>query len=454
MKIETLIAMNRFGFGGNQGDAKRIGSDPRGWINSQIRDSQSTPAVLSNFRSSEEIFTEVNRARMESRETLRTLMRNLYKTDFARECMARAGHMVRTKDPFAERMVLFWSNHFTVSRSKWIVGPIIPAYEREAIRPNIFGKFSEMLAAVVQHPAMITYLDNHLSVGSNSNVGRRRIARKGIKTTLNENLAREILELHTLGVDGGYTQQDIIELAKSISGWSHGGIRRGPLYSIDSRAVFRFEDSIHEPGHKIILGKRYRENGVHEGLQALEDLARHPSTALFIATKLVRHFVSDDPPNEAVAKIAKVFSDTEGDLAAVSNAIVELDEVWATPLPKVKSAYELIVAAHRSVGDINPKVKNVLQPLRELGQLPFSAPSPQGWGDRSQDWIAPTALIRRVQWLRRYSRQLPSTVIPNEIAKYTIGPVAEENTEKWIGLATSRDAALATLFASPEFQRR
>ena len=180
--------MNRFGLGGNQIDAKRIGVNPRAWIKSQIREQQFTPAALSNFRSSEEIFTNINRARLASRETLRSLMRNLYKTDFAKECMARAGQMVRTKDPFAERMVLFWSNHFTVSRTKWIVGPIIPAYEREVIRPNIFRKFSEMLSAVVQHPAMITYLDNHLSVGPNSNVGRRRIARKGIKTTLNENL--------------------------------------------------------------------------------------------------------------------------------------------------------------------------------------------------------------------------------------------------------------------------
>jgi len=456
--IATFIALNRFGLGASPGDAERISDDPRGWISSQINTSQPIPASLSQFPASSDLLSKIHTARMESPERLREVARGLYREAFGRETFARALHMIKSETPFAERMVLFWSNHFTVSRTKRIIGPAIPAYEREAIRPHIFGSFANMLKAVSRHPSMISYLDNHMSMGANSRAGRFRIRRQGNKTTLNENLAREILELHTLGVNGGYTQQDVIELAKVISGWSHGGMRfrrrqAGPARE-PVHGGFEYRAAFHEPGPKTIMGKIYQEDGENEGLSVLDDLARHPATATFIATKLVRHFVADNPPAGAVDKIADVFKETEGDLAAVSKALITLEEVWREPLPKVKTPYELVISTHRAVGRVRPNRQSVIQPLQELGQVPFSAQSPEGWGDKAKDWIAPEALMRRIEWLRRFAGRVPSTVVPAELLDGTIGPVASETTQSWVSRATSGDAALATIFVSPEFQRR
>jgi len=456
--LDTFIALNRFGLGAAPGEADAADADPRGWITAQIDAKQIVPASFARFPSSTDTLTKIHTARLESPTALRSTTGGLYRDVFMEEMMARAQLMIGTKRPFAERMVLFWSNHFTVSRTKRIIGPAIPAYEREAIRPHIFGKFADMLKAVSAHPCMISYLDNMASAGPNSAAGRGRIRRTGNQNTLNENLAREILELHTLGVDGGYTQQDVIELAKAISGWSHGGMRfKRSAAPIDQQPVqggFEFRRGFHEPGPKTVLGKTYEENGVDEGLVILDDLARHPAAAKYIATKLVRHFVNDKPPAGAVEKIAGVFRNTDGDLAAVSTALIDLEEVWADPLPKVKSHYELVIAANRAVGNAAAERGDVLFPLRELGQLPFSASSPKGWGDGAKDWIAPEALIRRIEWLRRFSRKIKTTTYPQQVLDDTIGPVAGDETRTWVERAPSGDAAIAMVLASPEFQRR
>jgi uncharacterized protein (DUF1800 family) len=310
-----------------------------------------------------------------------------------------------------------------------------------------------MLKAACRHPCMLAYLDNVVSMGERSPAGQRRSRRTGTEKTLNENLAREILELHTLGVDGGYTQRDVIELARAISGWSHGGLRlkgdRRPVHG-----GFEFRPEFHEPGPKTILGRTYPEDGANEGLAVLDDLARHPSTARFVATKLVRHFVADAPPAGAVDRIAATFRASGGDLAAVSAALVDLDEVWAEPVTKAKSHYELVVSAHRATGTTRAERRDIIEPLRELGQVPFSAPSPAGWGDTASQWIAPEALMRRIEWLRRVAATLPSTLYPDRLLDDTIGPVAGEATRTWVGRAPSGDAALAMVLASAEFQRR
>ena len=350
-------------------------------------------------------------------------------------------------------MALFWSNHFTVSRTRAIVGPAIPAYEREAIRPYVFGRFADMLKAVCRHPCMLEYLDNIVSIGPQSDVGRRRLARAGDARTLNENLAREILELHTLGVNGGYGQQDVIELAKAISGWSHGGFRPPQ----DPRPVhgdFEFRLVFHEPGPKTVLGRIYSEAGADEGLAIFDDLARHPATAQHLATRLVRHFIADDPPADAVTRIARVFLASDGDLAAVSRALVDLDAVWREPLPKVKTHYEFVVAVHRAFGNATATAADVVAPLKTLGQPPFSAPSPQGWGDTARDWVAPAALLRRIEWVRSFAGFLPATLHPARFLDDVIGPVASDATREGVARAPSGDAAIALVLASAEFQRR
>ena len=204
----------------------------------------------------------------------------------------------------------------------------------------------------------------------------------------------------------------------------------------------------------FLLGKFYDQGGVTEGLAALDDLALHPSTARFIATKLVRHFVADHPPKTAIEKITEVFLRSGGNLAKVSETLIDLDEVWAEPLTKVKSPYELVVSTHRAVENINPKRDDILLPLRELGQSPFSAPSPQGWSDLGNNWISPAALMTRIEWLRRYARRIPSIVIPSEVLENTVGAVTSQETRDGIERAPSGDAAIAMLLASPEFQRR
>lgn len=455
--IATFIAINRYGLGAAPDEAARVADDPRGWLKAQVQRKQMVPTSLARFRSSASMLSDIHNARLKGPEYLRQTAGGLYRTAFGPEVAARAKHMIGTSDPFAERMVLFWSNHFTVSLTRRIIGPAIPAYEREAIRPHIFGRFEDMLIAVCQHNCMISYLDNLISMGPNSKVGRLRIRRTGNKKTVNENLAREILELHTVGVNGGYTQKDVVELARVLTGWSHGGLRlrRGPYR--DDRPVhggFEFKPEFHEPGPKTILGKTYRENGVNEGLAVLRDLVRHPSTARFIATKLVRHFVSDTPPSGAVRKIAAVFRQTEGDLAAVSRAVIDLDEAWKEPIPKIKSHYELVISTHRATGNTKVSPKAVLSPLREFGQVPFSAPSPAGWGDTAKDWLSPESLMRRIKWVRRHTATLPATLRPASVLEDTLGPVATDATRTWVGRAPSGDAALALVFSSPEFQRR
>ena len=445
--VAAFIALNRFGLGIGPGEADEVAEDPKGWVRNQIVARREVPAALASFPSAASIMKEIHEARLESPEALREATRRHYRQTFGPETAARARHAVGTDMPFAERMVLFWSNHFTVSRSKAIIGPSLPAYEREAIRPRVFGRFEDMLLAVAGHVCMVSYLDNNLSFGPNSRVGRR--SGRGI----NENLAREILELHTLGVNGGYTQADVTEFAKALTGWTHGSMV-GPRRSRPVSGGFVFRRRMHEPGPKTVLGKVYPEGGIEEARAIMRDLARHPSTARFIATKLVRHFVADDPPEAEIERIARVFRETGGDLARVSGALVDLDAVWRNPLPKVKTPYELVISALRALGIGEVTARTLRVPLRTMGQLPFNAPSPQGWPDEAGHWIAPEALLRRVEWLRAVAARAGATMEPAALLERTIGAVASMETRRTVDLAPSGDAGVAFVLASAEFQRR
>ena len=250
---------------------------------------------------------------------------NVIQKTFRAEALARFQHATLAEVGFVERLVAFWSNHFCISANKGEPARIwAGAFEREAIRPHVLGRFADMLRAVEQHPAMLFFLDNQQSLGPNSRAGINR------KRGLNENLAREIMELHTLGVGGGYTQADVTSLARIITGWTFAG----PQGLMAPPGSFAFNANAHEPGAQTLLGKTYEDNGLAQGEAALNDLARHPSTAKFIATKLARHFVADDPPLRLVERLADTFRKTDGDLAAVSRALVDADEAWSAPLDK------------------------------------------------------------------------------------------------------------------------
>ena len=309
---------------------------------------------------------------------LETMFRQQARTTFKSDSETRTLAAAGTDRPFLERLVQFWSNHFTVSIQRPVIIAAAVPYESEAIRPNALGHFRDMLLAVAQHPAMLLYLDNAVSVGPSSIAGR--LKDKG----LNENLAREIMELHTLGVDGGYTQTDVTEFAKILTGWS---IERG---EDENPGTFKYRPMIHEPGDKTLLGRRYRDEGMAEGLQALNDLASRPATARHIATKLARHFVSDSPPQSAVDRLAAVFTQTGGDLHAVSMALVDLPEAWTDPLAKVKTPNDLVISTYRTFGLTNAQFGDgAIAGLRLMGQVPFSAPSPAGWADTADSWVAP-----------------------------------------------------------------
>ena len=447
---DAFIAANRFGLGPRPGELATIGRDPRGWIAEQISIVNQVPPELRNLPSSEEIIRRIQEARLQGPEQLKKMAQQSYRKTLLTEIVGRTQAHIRTAQPFRERMVLFWANHFTVSTSKRLIGPSIGAYEREAIRPHVFGRFEDMLLAVTHHPTMLSYLDNNISFGPGSLVGRRR------GRGLNENLAREILELHTLGVNGGYTQNDVTEFAKILTGWTHGGTRNkkaikrlGPIHG-----NFEYQSIFHEPGPKTLLGKRYSENGEQEGVDALKDIARHPATAKFIAEKLARHFIADDPPAAAVTALETAFRQSGGHLGRLSQTLINLDEVWREPLSKVKTPYELVVSTLRAVAFDDIKQRAFAGTFREMGQIPFSAPSPAGWPDRAKDWMSPESLMRRIEWLRALAARLPRSLSPDTVADQTIGPVMTARTEEMIAAAPSGEEALALLFASPEFQRR
>ncbi|MGY4500846.1 uncharacterized protein (DUF1800 family) [Bradyrhizobium sp. GM24.11] len=263
---------------------------------------------------------------------------NVIQKTFRAEALARLQRAMMVDCGFTERLVVFWSNHFCISASKGELARMwAGAFEREAIRPHVLGRFADMLKAVEQHPAMLFFLDNQQSLGPDSRAGQNR------KRGLNENLAREIMELHTLGVGGGYTQEDVTSLARIITGWTFAG-RQGQLGAPGS---FVFNANAHQPGPQRLLGKTYEATGLAQGEAALADIARHPSTANFIATKFVRHFVADDPPQAVVARLRDVFIKTDGDLKALATALVDSDEAWKAPLTKMRSPYDFLVASGR-----------------------------------------------------------------------------------------------------------
>ncbi len=361
---------------------------------------------------------------------------------FFREARMRLTHAIDTPAPFVERLVVFWSDHFCISAKKsGRVRVVAGAYEREAIRPFVLGRFGDMLRASVEHPAMLLYLDNTRSIGPNSPVGLRR--GKG----LNENHAREILELHTLGVDGGYTQDDVINFAKILTGWSV----YGPNHP-DS-GLFDFKPDRHEPGSFVLLNKRYGQRGMAKGEAALDDLARHPATARHIAAKLVRYFGPGEPIPAVEDRLAKRFLETDGDLAEVSRALVLSDELWLAPAEKLLSPYEMLVASGRALGWA-PNGQKIIRMLNVLGQPLWSPPSPAGWPDEAGTWLAADALMERLDWAESIAAKTGGRRDVVALGDELFGEAMSEYTRQALSRAESRTQALAILLMSPEFQRR
>jgi len=472
---EAAIATNRFGLGARPGQLEEVAKDPKGWLLAQLEPERELPKPLTTLPSGAEdqlefgrwlrsVQGEVGRATRqggmdpETPPGVEASFVGRFLPRVEASIAARYTTAVETQRPFFERMVHFWSNHFVVSGAKPAVIAIPPSFEREAIRPHVMGKFSDLLFASTKHPGMLVYLDNFISIGPRSRRARRGAGRgfggQRRPQGLNENLAREILELHTLGVDGGYTQADVTSFAKVITGWGveRAGFVRRRLFRTDG---FEFDDAAHEPGPHTVLGKEYAQAGVGQGEAVLLDLARHTSTSEHVATKLVRHFVADDPPPPVVSRVAQAFRKSDGDLEVVYRALIESPEAWQAPQRKLKSPEEYLISAGRAIGTPVIPGRALLASMVQMGQRPYGAPSPAGWPDVENEWIGSDALWKRVQWAERaaeaVARMHPD---PAALARQVLGPLASESTLAAIGAAKPPSRGLAILLASPEFQRR
>ena len=435
MDTRSAQALIRFGLGARGSEAPP--ADPTGWLARQL-DGPDPALALGGPGSADGLVAlredRADRQRKDLADKPQpTRVRDMVRADF----IQMVDIALTTQAPFRERLVWFWANHFTVSLRRGEVSSLVMPFVREAIRPHVNGRFADMLLAVMRHPAMLMYLDNQASIGPDSLAGQRR--RQG----LNENLARECLELHTLSPAAGYTQTDVTEFAKVITGWSFELPADPP--------GFIFRPNAHQPGSKTVMGQVFPE-GEQGGVAALAWLADHPATHRHLATKLVRHFVADDPPTAAVARIEAVLARTRGDLRAASLELIRLPEAWA-PLTKLRTPTEFVFAAVRALDLPAGQRPNLDGVFGALGQPLFNAPEPNGWPDRAADWAAPEAMLRRVDWA--YGAAGRATAIdPEQLAAATLGPLLRPATVQAMQHAGSRRDAMTLLLTSPEFQRR
>ncbi len=460
MDIETVIASNRFGLGRRPEDA--ASADPRGWLRAQLQAPDPTPtqgmmdthAALGVVLDRQDMRQERKQAMaqdaspappsagtMKSAEPGKPAAGDTAPNPIAvlarQEAHDFLGRALLTPAPFRERLVWFWANHFTIVTRGQLPSACCGAYIREAIRPHVTGRFSDMLLAVMRHPAMLGYLNQEHSAGPDSPVGQHR------HVGLNENLARESLELHTVSPAAGYTQADVTNYAKILTGWSVS-VRTEPR-------GFVFRPFLHQPGQMEVMGRSWPE-GEAGGVQLLAWLATHPATYRHLADKLVRHFVADEPPEGETARVETVLRDTGGDLGAASAMLIELPGAWV-PGAKLRTPQDFTIACLRAVGATPDTVPNLVQMMAGLGQGPFQAPFPIGWPDRAADWSGPEAMLDRVDFAYGLSARAAS-LDPEQLGHAVLGPLLTADTLGQVRAAGSRRDGLTLLFASPEFQRR
>ncbi|MDX1915705.1 MAG: DUF1800 domain-containing protein [Methylophilus sp.] len=454
------IAINRFGLGARLDETPP--SDPKQWLLAQLTQYQAQPSAWNNQRKSADILADMAQDLMQMRqadERKKTAAKRLFKIevrdDYIAACNVRTLSALTSSTPFVERLVHFWANHFAISAQKPAVTEMAGAFELEAIRPHVLGNFKDMLIAVEQHPAMLIYLDQAKSMGPNSRAVEKLAARAPEKKRgLNENLAREILELHTLGVRSGYSQADVTEFAKALTGWSVVDGHKRDKEAQNGNNGFVYRPFIHEPGSRNILGKSYAQNHMAQAEAVLNDLAIAPATATHIATKLARHFVSDQPPASLIDKLAQSFLKSGGNLNQVYRALIESPEAWQAAPAKFKTPWEWFVSSARALGKNKLEGLNVAQILNQLGQPLWRPGSPAGYDDIAESWAAPNALLRRVEMAQRLVAPLGDQLDARALAdKLLLGAVSAE-TITAIKRAESASTALALLLVSPEFLRR
>ncbi len=464
----AAIAATRFGLGARPGELAEAALDPQGWLAAQVR-GQGADMALPNTDLSAARVIAYREFQMANRERRREadgdgkpaepspatdpaqILRRQIREGSAVDFLSRAQLGAETPASFRERWTLFWANHFAVSGTKGTVVNLVGPFEQEVIRPRVFGRFEDMLVASSIHPAMLLYLDQVFSIGPNSRTGLALARRPNAQRRggLNENLAREILELHTVGVNGGYTQADVTEFARCLTGWSIGAPREP-----ERAGRFVFREPSHEPGPRTIMGRRFAEDGVQQGVAVLKVLASHPSTARHLCTKIARHFTADQPPPRLVAALEKAWLASGGDLAVVARSLIASDEAWDPAPAKLKTPYELIISGYRTFGTRPAATPHIVNPLNAMGQRAFAPPSPKGWPDEAAFWAPPDALIKRMTWAERFAAVADPAADPKAVAASALGERLTPKVATAIARAESRREALALLLMSPEFQRR
>ncbi|NWG44964.1 MAG: DUF1800 domain-containing protein [Alphaproteobacteria bacterium] len=526
----AAIATTRFGLGARPGEIDAASADPKAWLLAQLDGPYVPPAAFDGFASTaahrENYFyryaeigyglqqaqkaAEARGDTAEAERLAQAISRSLagYVTWVAENLMieygARTNVALTTDASFRERLVRFWSNHLVVPAIKQQSSVIAGAYEREVIRPHVAGRFADMLKASAQNPAMLVFLDNHVSIGPNSVYGRQ--SGKG----LNENLAREILELHTMGVEGGYTQDDVIALAKGITGWSTwpvfeeiGRLSAGAKSRGEPPGSFIFYADWQEPGAQTLLGRTYAHTGLARGEAMLDDLAHRPETARYLAFKLARHFSADDPDPALVRRLADVYLAHDTDLGEMTRALVETEEVWAQAGSKLKQPDDYAISCLRSLGvDFGPippmklynfetyawrdslwawlakdtfnllpdkspdlwtepyqrlgySIAALYRDVAAMGQSPLNAPGPQGWYDRWSDWSGADSMLKRVEWsLALATRHQDKVEDARSFLEGTLGALASSGLKTEVGRAATRDQGIGLVLAGPDFQRR
>ena len=475
-KAEAALALHRFGMGPRPGSIAAIAGDPRGALIAELERPSVSEIAASSLPSSAKAYRAVTDANAK-RQAKAIVARK--EQDAKRKQMAEAASMMEGAAPntgemaekvaaeavpdpgrqiyleearvriaaalgaeigFAERLVWFWSNHFCVSADK--IRSMSGAYEREAIRPHVLGRFADLLLAAEGHPAMLFYLDQTISMGASSVAGINRT--RG----LNENLAREALELHTLGVRSGYSQDDVIAFANVLTGWT----LLPPGDNPEHGGEFSFNPRLHEPGAQRVLGKVYDDETVEQGRAVLRDLAAHPATATHVASRLASYFIADTPPAPLVERLTKVFRDTDGDLKEVAKAMISSDESWTEPATKLKRPSEWVVGMVRTTGLTQADPARFTDGQALLGEPLWRPSSPKGFPDDEASWI--DGMGRRLDVANNFAERVSGRVDPQDVIETVLGSTVSAELMQAVSRAESRQQALVLLFMSAELQRR
>lgn len=469
------IALDRFGLGGRPDSA--VSGDPRRWVTAQLGRYVVRPQAIAAAPTTASEASAVAGYLTQRREAMAgrprknaprqpgvtpppidpaviELRKNYVRgirDGYALAVGARISAALVTPAPFVERLVYFWSNHFAVSADKRAVRALAGPFEFEAIRPHVLGNFRDLLGAAERHPAMLLFLDQANSIGPGSMFAARRGAKK---LGLNENLAREIFELHTLGVRTGYSQADVTELARALTGWTTARLVQRTNDLGRQPGDFIFVERFHEPGARTVLGKSYREGGEAQAQAVLDDLSRNPATATHIATKLTRHFAGDPPPPAMVARVAAAFRASDGDLPTVYRAIIASPEAWADRPVRFRTPWDWSVATLRAIGMTTIEPDAAVGLMNQLGQPVWRPGQPAGFDDVDATWAGPDAVMRRVEAAERFASRSNAPVDARRLAGVLHPGALSAATTQALTRAESPAQALALLLVAPEAMRR